>query len=88
VKKYSGKAAKGTLYFSSFSGTAYLAGKEYQTIDHTINEIDPPTADDIAFAIANVISTKNPLPDLPSRLVAVVNTISSNEALDHLAAST
>jgi hypothetical protein len=80
---------KGGLYFGGLSGAYYAIGKGFTAIDNAINGVEAPTPEQIAVAIANVLSTKNPSPNLPARIAVVTNaTTSSEEALDHLAAST
>jgi hypothetical protein len=89
AKQLARKGVKGGLYFGGLAGAYYMIGKGYTAIDNAISGVEAPTAEDIAIAIADVLTTPHPSPDLPTRLAVLTNAnTSSEEALDHLAAST
>jgi hypothetical protein len=89
AKHYARKGVKGGLYFGGIAGAYYAIGKGYTALDDAISGTAPPTAKQIAVAIADVLTTPHPSPDLPTRIAVLTNAnTSSEEALDHLAAST
>jgi hypothetical protein len=89
AKHYARKGVKGGLYFGGIAGAYYAIGKGYTALDDAISGTTAPTAKQIAIAIADVLTTPHPSPDLPTRIAVLTNAnTSSEEALDHLAAST
>jgi hypothetical protein len=89
AKHYAKTGVKGGLYFGGLAGAYYAIGKGYSAIDEAISGTTAPTAKQIAIAIADVLTTPHPSPDLPTRIAVLTNAnTSSEEALDHLAAST
>lgn len=76
------------VIFTGFTGALYGMGKAIQALEQEVTGYKELSPEAIAAAIAKALLTKDPTPDLPSHIVAVNGATLTEEAAQHLVAST